>query len=123
MTGNLLNIKNLPSGKQTIYFTQEELLEIFINSNDYKVERSPYAIYGYPSMVRIANFVGVQDGLELYARPTEILYPECKPKMGISWQFMLDGKWVGQGERATYEQVVEFGIDLWTIGRFKRERI
>ena len=83
-----------------IKFDKEKLLSVWLEETP--STRSPYKLYNCPPMWTTLEF---PDGLVLFTRPsTQISEPNTQEKTeGISYQFQLDGKWIGQGHFCSFE--------------------
>lgn len=88
--------------------TREELLAIFIDTEP--TARSPYGLYDYPPMWKVAE----KDGMELFARPgatmtrVNFAYAEVP---GVHWQARQGEKWHDQGRQGTFETFFEYCAD------------
>lgn len=78
-------------------FNRENLLEIWLETDP--SERSPYKLYGNPPMWKTIEF---PDGLILYSRPSKVITSTHEKVDGISYQFQLDGQWIGQGSQCGF---------------------
>ena len=82
-----------------IIFHKEELLKIWMDTDP--SARSPYQLYGCPPMWKT---IELPDGLALFTRMSkQIAKPNTQDlTSGISYQFQLDGEWIGQGHFCEY---------------------
>lgn len=82
--------------------------------------KSPYQLYGCPPMWRT---IDLGNGLELYTHPvkTSVRLQPFAPYTtvdGVSCQFMLNGKWVGQGYSYTFESFEADGASTSEVSRY-----
>lgn len=88
--------------------TREELLALFTDTDP--TARSPYGLYGYPAMWRVAE----KDGVELFARPgatmerVNFAYVEVP---GVHWQARQGERWLDQGRQGSFETFFEYCSD------------
>lgn len=98
--------------------SQEALLTIWMEEDP--SARSPYQLYGCPPMWKT---IDLGNGLELYTRPAKTSvrlqpYEQYTMVDGISCQFMLNGKWVGQGYSYTFELFEAEGASTSEVNRY-----
>jgi hypothetical protein len=132
-SGFALEIERTPFFKKVSYFylnqpldiipkifNQEQLLTVWLDTDP--SARSLYKLYGCPPMWKTIEF---PDGLILFSRPSRVMKRDHTEVDGVSYQFQLDGEWIGQGsvcEFKYFEEIVapELQTDLQELRRIAK---
>lgn len=123
-TGNYFYLNQSLDIKPEVF--NEKLLRSIWDNTEHTA-RSPYSTFDYPRMWKT---IDCSDGLVLFSRLSSLMvksyiFGKFDQVKGISYQFQLDGKWIGQGsvcEFKYFEEIVapELQSDLKELRRIAK---